>query len=421
MRLVAATRRKLGDAFLDGLDGRSGGNGRRGSHTRAGGHAKSLRRRCATGNCERNCESCLVHYLRKPQCWQVIPTTLITRVFGAPEAEDHSFEQFVYGHVSRLVLDNYDFSSIKRVVQVGAHHSLLMTQLLMRHPDLEGVLFDSPPAIASARRFTRFAGVADRCTIVTGQRAGQRTGWRRRVHLFARDRELGRHRELAHPGQLPTRDAEGRSTAIDRADADAARHNRGPRREWASADGGAVRSAAGSRGADAERRDPHAVIAAHPGGATRRSPSGGTRGRLGGQPCRNVPFIDFSAALLGQTVAEVRPTATRAEKRLVGRTSSGTAGASISSNRHCAAQEENEMPREIEHHVPTTSLSRRRLLQRTLGIGVAAFALPLLAACGTTATSGPAPTTAPAPAPTLAPESPAQRRPRPRQPRRTTT
>jgi hypothetical protein len=98
----------------------------------------------------------------------VIPTTLITRVFGAPEAEDHSFEQFVYGHVSRLVLDNYDFSSIKRVVQVGAHHSLLMTQLLMRHPDLEGVLFDSPPALASARPFTRFAGVADRCTIVTG-------------------------------------------------------------------------------------------------------------------------------------------------------------------------------------------------------------------------------------------------------------
>jgi multiple sugar transport system substrate-binding protein len=64
------------------------------------------------------------------------------------------------------------------------------------------------------------------------------------------------------------------------------------------------------------------------------------------------------------------------------------------------------MPREIEHHVATTSLSRRRLLQRTLGIGVAAFALPLLAACGTTATSGPAPTTAPAPAPTSAAAKP---------------
>jgi hypothetical protein len=66
----------------------------------------------------------------------VIPTTLITKVFGAPEAEDHSFEQFVHGHVSRLVLDNYDFSGVQRVVQVGAHHSLLLTQLLARYPDI---------------------------------------------------------------------------------------------------------------------------------------------------------------------------------------------------------------------------------------------------------------------------------------------
>jgi len=62
----------------------------------------------------------------------------------------------------------YDFSGIRRLVDVGGGHGLLLATVLRAHPTMRGVLFDRPEVVASATAVLEEAGVADRCEIVGG-------------------------------------------------------------------------------------------------------------------------------------------------------------------------------------------------------------------------------------------------------------
>ena len=62
----------------------------------------------------------------------------------------------------------YDFSSMRNVVDVGGGEGALLTGILRANPQLHGVVFDLPRLAPGARRYIDAAGLADRCTFVSG-------------------------------------------------------------------------------------------------------------------------------------------------------------------------------------------------------------------------------------------------------------
>lgn len=70
--------------------------------------------------------------------------------------------------VIAAIVPAYDFSSIKKLVDVGGGHGSLLAAILKANPDLRGVLFDLPPAVEGARARLQAAGVADRAELVGG-------------------------------------------------------------------------------------------------------------------------------------------------------------------------------------------------------------------------------------------------------------
>lgn len=74
--------------------------------------------------------------------------------------------------LTRLVSDSvvraYDFSGMKRIVDVGGGYGELLAAILKANPGAWGVLFDLPHAIENSRLHLEKAGVANRCEFVAG-------------------------------------------------------------------------------------------------------------------------------------------------------------------------------------------------------------------------------------------------------------
>ena len=66
------------------------------------------------------------------------------------------------------VLAAYDFSGIKKLVDVGGGHGLLLASVLSKYPNMRGVLYDAAPVVAGAKDLLAGHGVADRCETVGG-------------------------------------------------------------------------------------------------------------------------------------------------------------------------------------------------------------------------------------------------------------
>lgn len=66
------------------------------------------------------------------------------------------------------ITEAYDFSGIKRLVDVGGGHGLLLATILGEYPTMRGVLFDRHQVIAGAQATLEAAGVSDRCELVSG-------------------------------------------------------------------------------------------------------------------------------------------------------------------------------------------------------------------------------------------------------------
>ncbi|MFI9812483.1 methyltransferase [Saccharothrix variisporea] len=67
-----------------------------------------------------------------------------------------------------LVAHGYDFSAVRRVVDVGGGDGTLLAAILGTHPHLTGVCFDSAAGVAEAAGVLGAAGVSDRCEVVAG-------------------------------------------------------------------------------------------------------------------------------------------------------------------------------------------------------------------------------------------------------------
>jgi ubiquinone/menaquinone biosynthesis C-methylase UbiE len=66
------------------------------------------------------------------------------------------------------IVDAYDFSTIRTLVDVGGGSGALLTAILTAHPQLRGVLYDLPHVIAGAPPRLTAAGVVARCDTVAG-------------------------------------------------------------------------------------------------------------------------------------------------------------------------------------------------------------------------------------------------------------
>ncbi|MDQ6885556.1 MAG: acetylserotonin O-methyltransferase [Candidatus Dormibacteraeota bacterium] len=67
-----------------------------------------------------------------------------------------------------IVARTYDFSSVRRLCDVGGGSGILLAEVLKRYPDIEGVLFEVPAMLPAAREMLAAEGLADRCELVGG-------------------------------------------------------------------------------------------------------------------------------------------------------------------------------------------------------------------------------------------------------------
>jgi hypothetical protein len=70
------------------------------------------------------------------------------------------------GHEAAAILDAYDFSEARRVVDIGGGHGALLAALLRAHPTMTGTLFDLPSVVAGAESV--LSEIGERARAVAG-------------------------------------------------------------------------------------------------------------------------------------------------------------------------------------------------------------------------------------------------------------
>ena len=74
----------------------------------------------------------------------------------------------VHGGETEPMLDAFDFSAFRTVVDVGGGNGLLLASVLKRHPAVHGILYDLPAVADRARSTVSATGVSDRLRIERG-------------------------------------------------------------------------------------------------------------------------------------------------------------------------------------------------------------------------------------------------------------
>ena len=87
-----------------------------------------------------------------------------------PDRKDLCYEwiESLYGLESPMIVDAYDFSPFRTIVDVGCGEGDLMYEILRRHSHAQGVLFDLPNILENAARNTAAAGLEARFRLVSG-------------------------------------------------------------------------------------------------------------------------------------------------------------------------------------------------------------------------------------------------------------
>jgi O-methyltransferase domain len=65
------------------------------------------------------------------------------------------------------VVEAYNFTSIRNLVDVGGGHGRLISMILKAYPKMRGVLYDLPHASEGGRKGIGEAGLADRCEVIS--------------------------------------------------------------------------------------------------------------------------------------------------------------------------------------------------------------------------------------------------------------
>jgi hypothetical protein len=66
------------------------------------------------------------------------------------------------------IVEAYDFTRVRQVVEIAGGHGLLLAGVLKANPQLRGILFDLPSVTAGARELLEREGVADRVELASG-------------------------------------------------------------------------------------------------------------------------------------------------------------------------------------------------------------------------------------------------------------
>ena len=74
----------------------------------------------------------------------------------------------IHGRETAAVLDAYDFSPFKKIVDVGGGNGSQLIEILQRHPHLTGTVFDLPHVAQRAQQALQTAGLSDRGTTIGG-------------------------------------------------------------------------------------------------------------------------------------------------------------------------------------------------------------------------------------------------------------
>lgn len=74
----------------------------------------------------------------------------------------------------RPIVDNYDFSSIQRLADIGGGHGMLLSAILERNPAMRGVVFDLPNVVSGAAGQPHLANVAERIDFEGGSFSNRR-------------------------------------------------------------------------------------------------------------------------------------------------------------------------------------------------------------------------------------------------------
>jgi hypothetical protein len=91
--------------------------------------------------------------------------------YAAHPDEERQFADAMMGLTVReapIIARLYPFTEIRRLCDVGGGRGTLLSEVLIRHPHLQGVLCDAPGVLDSARALLTARGLTDRVELVAG-------------------------------------------------------------------------------------------------------------------------------------------------------------------------------------------------------------------------------------------------------------
>lgn len=127
------------------------------------------------------CMTSLLHLLAWPQLLFSLRTgaPAFPQAFGAglfdylaahPEAAD-AFDRAMCGYtdvVAGAVLETFDFSGCRRIVDIGGGAGAFLTKIVRRHPHVHGIVYDLPHVVERTRERLRRLGLHERIDAVGG-------------------------------------------------------------------------------------------------------------------------------------------------------------------------------------------------------------------------------------------------------------
>ena len=114
----------------------------------------------------------LLHTLRTGETGlrKAFGTELFPFLAANPQHEAAFNEAMVgmYGDLGAMLAEAYDFSSIRKVIDIGGGTGRLIAAILKRHKNAFGAVFELPQAAVEAQRFFSAASLDSRCEVIEG-------------------------------------------------------------------------------------------------------------------------------------------------------------------------------------------------------------------------------------------------------------
>ncbi|MFH1300180.1 MAG: methyltransferase [Planctomycetota bacterium] len=74
----------------------------------------------------------------------------------------------IHGRETDVILESYDFSEMKTLLDIGGGNGSNITSILNKYPDMQGTLFDLPHVVERAQPHIEQSGLSNRCHLVGG-------------------------------------------------------------------------------------------------------------------------------------------------------------------------------------------------------------------------------------------------------------